>query len=82
MAKKSTPAAETFELEKAMAELEQLVERMEQGELSLEQSLQDFQRGIELYRNCQSALKEAEQKVQILSASGGQEELVPFESDE
>lgn len=82
MAKKSTPNSEAFDFEQALAELEQLVERMEQGELSLEQSLKDFERGIALTRACQGALKDAEQKVQILTGQGGQEELEPFEGDE
>lgn len=82
MAKKSTSSNETFDFEQALAELEQLVERMEQGELSLEQSLKDFERGIALTRACQGALKEAEQKVQILTSQSGQEELEPFEGDE
>jgi len=58
--------AKTFDFESALAELETLVDRMEQGETSLEASLQDFERGIELTRACQAALQEAEQKVQIL----------------
>ncbi len=61
--KKKTKA---FDFESALAELETLVDRMEQGETSLEASLQDFERGIELTRACQAALQEAEQKVQIL----------------
>ncbi len=63
MVKKKT---KTFDFESALAELEILVDRMEQGETSLEASLQDFERGIELTRACQTALQEAEQKVQIL----------------
>ncbi|HEB94724.1 MAG TPA: exodeoxyribonuclease VII small subunit [Gammaproteobacteria bacterium] len=63
MVKKKT---KTFDFESALAELEILVNRMEQGETSLEASLQDFERGIELTRACQTALQEAEQKVQIL----------------
>lgn len=82
MAKKSTANNDTFDFEQALAELEQLVERMEQGELSLEQSLKDFERGIALTRACQGALKEAEQKVQILTSRSGKEELEPFVGDE
>jgi exodeoxyribonuclease VII small subunit len=82
VAKKSTSNYDTFDFEQALAELEQLVERMEQGDLSLEQSLKDFERGIALTRACQTALKEAEQKVQILTSQGGQEELEPFAGDE
>lgn len=79
MAKKKT---DEFNFEQALEELEGLVERMEQGDLSLEQSLKDFERGIELTRACQNALKEAEQKVQLLSEQSGQEKLVPFEDED
>ncbi len=81
MAKKTTKE-EAFDFEQALAELEQLVERMEHGDLSLEQSLKDFERGIALTRACQGALKEAEQKVQMLTKQGGGEELTPFQGDE
>lgn len=68
--------------ETAMQELEQLVARLEQGELSLDQSLKDFERGVALTRICQRALTEAEQKVQILSRDQGQESLVAFDSED
>ena len=71
-----------FDFEKAIDELEQLVEKMEQGNLSLEASLQLFERGIALTRACQKALTEAEQKVQILLKQGGKEELADFENEE
>ena len=57
----------TPDFEAALAELEQIVERLEQGELSLEQSLRQFERGVELTRSCQKALREAEQKISILT---------------
>ncbi|MEJ2143154.1 MAG: exodeoxyribonuclease VII small subunit [Gammaproteobacteria bacterium] len=69
------------DFEKSLRELESLVERMEQGEISLEQSLKDFERGIELTRQCQTALQQAEQRVQQLISKNGQDELVPFEED-
>lgn len=56
----------TLDLEKAMAELEKIVEQLESGELSLEKSLQQFEKGVRLSRECQAALNEAEQKVQVL----------------
>lgn len=68
-----------FNFEQALKELEELVGRMEQGNLSLEDSLKAFERGIELTRNCQQALKEAEQKVEILINKGDQTRAVPFE---
>lgn len=64
-----------------MSELEALVERMESGELSLEQSLKDFERGVALTRACQKALAEAEQKVKILLTRDGNAELQPFSSE-
>jgi exodeoxyribonuclease VII small subunit len=54
------------EFEQSLDELEQLVVRMEQGELSLDDSLHSFERGIALYRNCQSALEQAELRVSQL----------------
>ena len=60
---------------------ESLVERMEQGETSLEESLKDFERGIELTRQCQTALQQAEQRVQQLISKNGQDELAPFDDD-
>ena len=68
-----------FDFENALQELEQLVEKMEQGEMSLEESLQQFERGIALTRACQKALEEAEQKVQILLKNNGKSELVEFD---
>lgn len=61
-----------------MEELEKLVEQMEQGDISLEESLKAFERGIKLTRTCQQALQEAEQKVQILLEKNGQQTLEPF----
>jgi exodeoxyribonuclease VII small subunit len=62
---RAKPATPDFEA--ALAELEQIVQRLEQGELSLEESLRQFERGVELTRGCQKALRQAEQKIQILS---------------
>lgn len=64
--------------EDSLAELEQLVERMEQGSLPLEDALKLFERGVRLARSCQQALKEAEQKVQILLVENGEATLQPF----
>lgn len=82
VAKKAAAKKKAPDFEQALAELEALVERMEQGELSLEQSLKDFERGIELTRHCQLALKEAEQKVQILLEKDGEARLAPFDSQD
>jgi len=64
--------------EESLAELEQLVERMEQGNLPLEDSLKLFGRGVQLTRSCQKALKDAEQKVQILLEENGEPTLQAF----
>ncbi|MGE0625051.1 MAG: exodeoxyribonuclease VII small subunit [Pseudomonadales bacterium] len=80
MAKKSRePEAsndlEDVSFEAALAELEGLVEKMETGELSLEQSLAAFERGVRLTRHCQAALQAAELKVKVLTESGALEDL-------
>jgi len=54
------------DLEKALAELEGIVEQLEGGELSLDQSLKQFETGIALSRECQATLEAAQQKVQVL----------------
>jgi len=66
MPKKSDKNVATDDFETSMAELESLVERMEQGETKLEDALKDFERGIALTRACRQSLSDAEQKVQIL----------------
>jgi len=78
------PPAETpqvAEFEKSLDELEQLVVRMEQGELSLDDSLQSFERGIALYRNCQGALEQARQRVNVLLDPALPESARPFDPD-
>jgi exodeoxyribonuclease VII small subunit len=62
----TTAAKKNLNLEKAMGDLEQIVEQLEGGDLSLEKSLAQFEKGVKLSRECQAALTEAEQKVQIL----------------
>lgn len=64
-----------------MVELEQLVEQMERGDITLEESLKSFERGIKLTRTCQQALQDAEQKVQILLEKNGQQTLEPFNDE-
>jgi exodeoxyribonuclease VII small subunit len=58
-----------IDLEKALAELEEIVTQLESGDLPLEKSLKQFERGVKLSRECQTALKDAEQRVQILMGS-------------
>ena len=74
--------SKTPSFEQAMTELESLVETMEQGDLSLEESLKYFERGVVLTRTCQQVLKEAEQKIQILSNNTPDAELESFENKE
>jgi exodeoxyribonuclease VII small subunit len=59
-----------IDLEKALVELEDIVAQLEAGELPLEKSLKQFERGVRLSRDCQSALKDAEQRVQVLMDAG------------
>lgn len=79
---KKSAGTKAVNFESAMQELEALVTRMEKGDHSLEDSLKDFERGVELTRLCQTALREAEQKVQQLITEGNREELVPVNPDE
>jgi len=69
------------EFEKSLDELEQLVARMEQGELSLDESLQSFERGIALYRSCQGALEQAELRVKQLLDPSAPDSAEPFQPD-
>jgi exodeoxyribonuclease VII small subunit len=66
--------------ETALAELESLVGQLEQGELTLEDSLQRFERGVALVRSCQNTLREAEQKVEQLIERNGPLEIAPFDA--
>jgi exodeoxyribonuclease VII small subunit len=74
MPKKKT----THSFEAALTELEQLVNQLERGDISLEESLQAFERGVNLTRLCQKALHDAEQKVQILIEKNGSQVLESF----
>ncbi|MGB0996932.1 MAG: exodeoxyribonuclease VII small subunit [Pseudomonadales bacterium] len=81
MTKKKT-ADEEMSFEAAMLELEQLVEQMEAGDLSLDQSLKAFERGVVLTRLCQNELKHAELKVQQLNSDGELEDLDINDADD
>jgi exodeoxyribonuclease VII small subunit len=76
------PAKKPVNLEKALTELEKLVEEMEQGNLSLEESLKRFEKGIALTSDCQEALQKAELKVQELIEKNGKLMEKNFEVDE
>lgn len=69
-----------LDYEAAITELESLVTRLEQGDISLEESLKLYESGVLLSRDCQEALQQAEQKVQMLLQQSGQTNLVDFES--
>ncbi len=69
-------------LEGSLTEISQLIDKMEHSELTLEQSLDHFERGITLVKHCQKVLEKAEQKVQILIQNNHQEELVPHGEDD
>lgn len=86
---KPTPASAdqtaASDFERSLAELEAIVEKLEQGELSLDESLRHFERGVQLTRVCQSALKQAEHKVEILLRKSGapeQFEAAPFDAED
>ena len=80
---KSVKKIPPVDFEAAMSELESLVEKMEQGEFSLEESIKQFERGMALVKNCQKSLRAAEQKVLKLAGQkdgdSGQETLEDFE---
>ena len=65
--------------EEAMAELEQIVSRLEQGDLSLDQALKHFERGVKLASVSQERLQQAEQKVAILQGNDPEAPLEPFD---
>ncbi|OGT31847.1 MAG: exodeoxyribonuclease VII small subunit [Gammaproteobacteria bacterium RIFCSPHIGHO2_12_FULL_35_23] len=78
MAKEKT----AINLEKSLQMLEQLVEKMEQGNLDLESSMKLFEQGVSLVKQCQTTLAQAEQKVQILTESNGEKSLCDFKEEE
>ena len=80
MPKKSpTEASPVAHFEQSLEELEQLVEKMETGDMSLEQSLSAYERGVGLYRHCQQALEQAELRVRLLSDPARPETAEPFD---
>ncbi|PCJ49583.1 MAG: exodeoxyribonuclease VII small subunit [Gammaproteobacteria bacterium] len=76
MSKKPAPK---MNFEQQLAELESLVEQMENGDVSLEDSLASFEKGIKLARSCQKSLKDAELKVKILLSEDNSSDLADFE---
>jgi len=82
MPKKSDKETASTDFETSMAELESLVERMEQGDTKLEDALKDFEHGIALTRACRQSLSDAEQKVQILLEQNEQAEPESFKDSD
>ena len=72
-------AVQKPDFEKSLAELEALVLKLESGELSLDQSLDCFKRGVELTRHCQSVLNEAQKTVELLVQTGNPGTQAPVE---
>lgn len=68
-----------FDFNKGLLELEGIVKTMESGDLSLEDSLKYFEQGVQLTRQCQSALSEAEQKIALLSADDDYQTQKPLD---
>jgi exodeoxyribonuclease VII small subunit len=78
----TTKKGKTPDFEQALEDLEATVERLERGELPLEEALKQFERGIGLARSCQVALKQAEQKVEILLQKTPEAAPETFEPEE
>lgn len=77
----SNPDKSIKDFETSLSQLEQIVQSMESGELGLEQSLQQFEKGIKLAKNCQNALSNAELKVNQLIEDNGLQQSIPFEEN-
>ena len=81
MARKPAPdASPVADFETSMQALEVLVDRMESGEMTLEQSLAAYERGVGLYRHCQTALEHAELRVRLLSDPAAPGDASPFDA--
>ena len=76
-----TKEIKAMDFEQQLETLESLVESLESGDLSLEDSLKSFERGIKVARDCQQALKQAEQKVEVLMRQGDDLVSQPFDGD-
>ncbi|GLX79269.1 exodeoxyribonuclease 7 small subunit [Thalassotalea insulae] len=73
---------ENLSFEESLGELETIVQKLEQGELSLEDSMALFERGLNLSKVSQEKLKDAEQRIQILMNNNGEQSLVDFTEEE
>ncbi len=70
------------DFEQSLSELESLVQKLEQGDVPLEDALKTFERGVALTRQCQTALRGAQQKVEMLLARNGEEQVQAFEDED
>lgn len=77
----ASPPSPVAQFESSLDELEQLVQKMEKGEMSLDDSLAAYERGVGLYRQCQAALEQAELRVRLLTDPAEPESGQPFEAD-
>jgi exodeoxyribonuclease VII small subunit len=76
------PKGKKIDFEASLGQLEKLVGQMEDGDLTLEQSLKAFEDGVKLTRECQKALAEAEQKVQLLMEQNGELVTTPLDAED
>ena len=77
----ASPPSPVAQFETSLDELEQLVQKMEKGEMSLDESLAAYERGVGLYRQCQGALEQAELRVKLLTDPADPDAALPFQPD-
>jgi len=82
MAAKKTTRSKLHDFEAALEELEKIIQRMEQGDQTLEVSLQDFERGMELSRTCRKSLDDAEQRIEQLVNKHGEYTVEPLDTED
>lgn len=79
--KNSTKEPKLPDFEKQLSELEKIVADMERGEMTLEESLQAYERGVQLTRECQTALDSAQQRIDVLTEKNGIQVEEPFDHE-
>ena len=77
-----TPKTKLPDFERSLGELEALVAKLEQGDVPLEDALKTFERGVALTRQCQTALRAAQQKVEMLLTRNDEESIETFADGE
>lgn len=80
MAKRKTEKELKLSFEEALAQLEEVVDQLEQGELELEASIEAFELGVRLSKLCASQLEDAEQRVEVLTREGEKWQVQPFDA--